>query len=324
MKWLGRDETAGFWNGQFRTDDHGFRSRAIHIDDGKEIWIVFAQETNLDFYKELGNLFLAQYATIDIAVMMIDPMTAIVNHSPEEILIGRSDIVIIDAGFLCRDDRRMQCLHTLVKRPYVILYCDPKHLEKIIAFQEGEMTRWPDLIDMFNWTSIERDRCIQVSAYSVSEARRVHPSVDRIVDQVRQRKIFLCHATEDQEFTRRLAYALYKKGMVVWYDRWAMQVGDSIADKINAGIRESRFMGVVLSENSVKKPWCNREINAALMRQIEKQGIELLPIMLEDCSVPPLLADLYYADFRRDFDEGFSQLVRAIESKARHASSSSK
>jgi len=51
------------------------------------------------------------------------------------------------------------------------------------------------------------------------------------------------------------------------------------------------------------------------MRQLAKENISLLPVLLEDCEIPPLLADIKFADFRSEFDKGFSGLYSAISSK---------
>jgi predicted nucleotide-binding protein len=70
--------------------------------------------------------------------------------------------------------------------------------------------------------------------------------------------VFICHASEDKRFTRKLAYDLSKNGMHVWYDELELNVGDSIVEKINQGIKESKFMVVVLSKSSVDKLWCKK------------------------------------------------------------------
>ena len=46
--------------------------------------------------------------------------------------------------------------------------------------------------------------------------------------------------------------------MHVWYDELELNVGDSIVEKINQGIKESKFMVVVLSKSSVDKLWCKK------------------------------------------------------------------
>jgi hypothetical protein len=48
------------------------------------------------------------------------------------------------------------------------------------------------------------------------------------------------------------------------------------------------------------------------MRQLDQQHIAILPVLIENCSLPPLLSDFKYADFRHAFDDGMADLVAAI------------
>lgn len=68
-----------------------------------------------------------------------------------------------------------------------------------------------------------------------------------------------------------------------------------------------------LSPRSVDKPWVVREMSSSMMRQLGDKGIRVLPLLIEDCEIPPLLADLKYADFRTSFNEGLEELVSAIK-----------
>jgi hypothetical protein len=51
------------------------------------------------------------------------------------------------------------------------------------------------------------------------------------------------------------------------------------------------------------------------MRQLSKDGIRILPLLFEECDIPPLFSDLKYADFSSSFDQGMSDLVTAIQNK---------
>jgi hypothetical protein len=48
-----------------------------------------------------------------------------------------------------------------------------------------------------------------------------------------------------------------------------------------------------------------------MMRQLEGQGVLVLPALLDDYEIPPLLADVKYADFRDSFDIGYKDLLSA-------------
>ena len=101
--------------------------------------------------------------------------------------------------------------------------------------------------------------------------------------------------------------------MFAWYDKREIFVGDSIVEKVNSGLESSDFLIAVLSPRSVVKPWVVREMSSSLMRQLGDKGIRILPLVLESCDIPPLFADLKYADFRTSFDVGLHELITAIQ-----------
>jgi len=74
-------------------------------------------------------------------------------------------------------------------------------------------------------------------------------------------------------------------------NRWEIKVGDSITEKINEAIRRNDYLIVVLSKASVKSEWVKKELNAALMKELKKKSVVVLPLLMEDCEVPPLIAD---------------------------------
>lgn len=52
-------------------------------------------------------------------------------------------------------------------------------------------------------------------------------------------------------------------------------------------------MVLVLSPNSVSKPWVKEEMGAGVMRSITEKGAYVLPALLAKCSIP-LLSDKRY------------------------------
>jgi len=124
--------------------------------------------------------------------------------------------------------------------------------------------------------------------------------------------LFLSHSGSDKEFVEDLARKLSSDGFSVWYDDWEIHVGDSIVQKINEGIKSSDFLLIVLSKNSVDSTWVKEELNAAIVKSVESKGAFILPILLESCDIPPLLSDKKYANFSKDPDIGYQDLIEAI------------
>jgi Domain of unknown function (DUF1883)/TIR domain len=90
--------------------------------------------------------------------------------------------------------------------------------------------------------------------------------------------VFISHASEDKEaFVRPLANALINEGLNVWYDEMTLRIGDSLRQKIDKGLANSRVGLVVLSPSFIDKGWTNYELDGIVTRTVSGEQI-LLPI----------------------------------------------
>ena len=91
---------------------------------------------------------------------------------------------------------------------------------------------------------------------------------------------FISHAWEDKEgFVDELVDEMRKEGIVVWYDTTQMAWGDTMRQRIDDGLKKSKFGVVVLSPNYIAegKYWTKAELNGLF--QLESvNGKTLLPI----------------------------------------------
>ena len=91
--------------------------------------------------------------------------------------------------------------------------------------------------------------------------------------------VFICHASEDKEgFVEPLANALEEADIKVWYDRFELQLGDRLRDKIDEGLANSRYGVVVLSNSFFKKQWTRTELDALVTQENQKGEKVILPI----------------------------------------------
>lgn len=125
-------------------------------------------------------------------------------------------------------------------------------------------------------------------------------------------QVFICHASEDKPFVRKLSEILRSEGAAIWLDELEIRVGDSIIQKVNEGLQGASHLVVVLSQNSVAKPWVSKELSYSLMRQLHDRSITILPVRLDDSPLPPLLSDIKYADCRSSFEAGVHDLHVAL------------
>ena len=126
--------------------------------------------------------------------------------------------------------------------------------------------------------------------------------------------VFMCHSSKDKFFVRELAKKLGDYGVYVWIDEAEINIGDSLIAKIGDALADVDFVGVVLSSNSVKSEWVQRELSAAMVREFEEKKVVVLPLLLEKVEIPLFLRDKLYADFTtsQNYGETFPKLLRAL------------
>jgi len=127
--------------------------------------------------------------------------------------------------------------------------------------------------------------------------------------------IFISYNRNDKDFVDKLSRELIKNNIVVWRDEWQIEVGDSIINEIQKGLEKSSFICIVWSKNAAKSKWVEKELNAALIKEIEEDRKILLPIVIDDSKLPLLLKDKLYIDFRYSFQEGVKKLINAVADK---------
>lgn len=98
----------------------------------------------------------------------------------------------------------------------------------------------------------------------------------------------------------------------VWVDRWEINVGDSLIDKVEDAIAGASALLVVLSKTSAKSNWVKKEVNAGLVRELDEQQVVVLPVLIEDCEIPVFLREKLFADYRTSFDDGLRSTLEAV------------
>lgn len=128
-------------------------------------------------------------------------------------------------------------------------------------------------------------------------------------------KVFISHASEDKDrFVLAFAARLRASGIDAWLDKWEMLPGDSLVDKIfEEGLRQAAAVLVVVSTNSVGKPWVREELNAAFVKRVNS-GSKLIPIVLDNCTVPAALSSTVWEKIPdlAAYDESFCRIVSAV------------
>lgn len=90
---------------------------------------------------------------------------------------------------------------------------------------------------------------------------------------------FISHASEDKsDFVEALVNNLESQGIKVWYDAHIMNIGDSLRESIDKGLKDSLCGIVVLSKFFFAKQWTDYELNGLVARQNSDGKKTILPI----------------------------------------------
>lgn len=109
-------------------------------------------------------------------------------------------------------------------------------------------------------------------------------------DAISTPKVFLSYGWEDRELAKLIAQTLVANGIHTWWAEWEINYGDSLRQKIDAGLSNCTHFIVLLTPVSVTKPWVNQEMDAGLIRKIEdKRGFIPLRHQLPVNQLPPLI-----------------------------------
>jgi hypothetical protein len=144
---------------------------------------------------------------------------------------------------------------------------------------------------------------------------------------------FISHSSKDQEFAERLRADLISKGVRCWFAPEDLKIGDRLRPAFDEAIRVHNKLMVLLSENSVKSPWVEKEVETAFEKEHQQNRTVLFPIRLDEAVMKTdeaWAADIrrtrHIGDFRnwKDHDsykKAFDRLLRDLkaEDKAAHA-----
>jgi hypothetical protein len=131
-------------------------------------------------------------------------------------------------------------------------------------------------------------------------------------------KVFISHTAADKPFVRRLAARLEKSQFHVWLDEHDLIAGDPLPESIGKALQAAKVILVVVSKASVASKWLRYELNIATERMI-KGECRVIPIVIDETSLPAEVRGLLYADCRKGLASGIPSILTALKHEARRA-----
>jgi hypothetical protein len=130
-------------------------------------------------------------------------------------------------------------------------------------------------------------------------------------------QVFISYSRRDLSFVEQLVSDLKRTGIDVWYDLSGLEGGSRWRIEIQKAIKNSDFVIVVISPDSVESEWVEREYLFA--SNLKKK---ILPIMYRECELPMSFLDLNYVDAQGDnYSQNFDKITRFLDREALPASS---
>ncbi|HEX3150418.1 MAG TPA: TIR domain-containing protein [Gemmataceae bacterium] len=143
--------------------------------------------------------------------------------------------------------------------------------------------------------------------------------------------LFLCHNAADKEWVERLAEQIESetidgnggsRGMRVFFDKWDIDIGQNVVQRINLGLQQARLVAVIISPELLHGAWSTLEWSHIVSDDPVNNQNRLIPIFhrersldgVSTCELPAPFRSLNWIDFRSDadFDHSFRRLIRRI------------
>jgi len=133
---------------------------------------------------------------------------------------------------------------------------------------------------------------------------------------------FICHAFVDKEaIARPLAERLRTEVGTIWYDEYSLQVGDSLRESIESGLKRSDRCVIILSKAFLKNEgWAKREFDSIYTREIVEKRKVILPVWVDVSrdnlyQYSPILADRVGVLWAEGIDNVVAKLVRSLRQR---------
>jgi len=121
-------------------------------------------------------------------------------------------------------------------------------------------------------------------------------------------RVFISHNKADEEVAERLSVYLMMERVGVWFDEWEISAGDSIIGKVDEALGACTHFVVVWSAHANTSRWVREELETALAMRIGSGQPRILPVVLDDTPLPPMLARLKWVELQDDPAEARRQL----------------
>ena len=149
----------------------------------------------------------------------------------------------------------------------------------------------------------------------------------------KEHDIFLSHTGVDKDWVRTVGERLEQEGIEdsdgsrrikVFFDEWDIDYGQNVVNRLNDGLKRSRYLAAILSPEFLESSWANQEWTHWFMNDPKAGG--LIPVLYRDTTLdgkqrielPMPFKTSRFVDFRErtQFERAFAQLLHRIRGLA--------
>ncbi len=133
------------------------------------------------------------------------------------------------------------------------------------------------------------------------------------IDSVEQKfeyDVFLSYSSKDKKTAHALAKKLRNDGLRVWLSEWVIKLGDSIP------LKTSVTLLICMSPAYFESGWSMLEHHISLFIDFPEAQRRFIPLLIEECSLPDIIAQFAYIDWRTASNKAYNKLLAACRNEA--------
>jgi tetratricopeptide (TPR) repeat protein len=131
--------------------------------------------------------------------------------------------------------------------------------------------------------------------------------------------LFISYNRTDEAWAQKLATRVEQekwrdRNLRVFFAPWDIRPGESVDERLDRALAESRYLGLVLSPESVESQWVGEEWYSTHHAGMKRKERRIIPLYRRTCKIPGFIDHLNRIDFRDDdkFDDGLRLLLAVL------------
>ncbi|MDT0651297.1 TIR domain-containing protein [Autumnicola edwardsiae] len=124
--------------------------------------------------------------------------------------------------------------------------------------------------------------------------------------------VFISYSQKDKKYADLISEKLKSNGHDVWYDDWKLRAGDNLINKLEEGLRSADAIIIIVSEHSLQSKWVMQEYTAIAFSEISKKRQRIIPVLVDQSTVPQYLSRYVYVDLTLDISLGIQRILKAL------------